>query len=124
MIFLKRLVKKKKPLRPTDQNPFQVRSNINTKYMVLCGQQKGMVTVVGQFKMKFQIPLYPLPCLVTTTVGSFKRKSHNSHNVCHRAASTKECNNSLVCSVAATLVHCTTLLKLTVIWNSFFVQDE
>ena len=59
MIFLKRLVKKKKPLRPTDQNPFQVRSNINTKYMVLCGQKKGMVTAVGQFKMKFQIPFYP-----------------------------------------------------------------
>ena len=50
MIFLKRLVEKKKPLRPPDQNPFQVRSNINTKYVVLSGQQKGMVTAVGQFK--------------------------------------------------------------------------
>lgn len=59
MIFLKRLVeKKKKPLRPTDQNPFQVSSNIITKYVVLSGQQKGMFTAVGQFKIKFQISLY------------------------------------------------------------------
>ena len=112
------LCKKKKPLRPTDQNPFQVRSNINSKNVVLSGQQKGWSQPL--VNLTWNSRFFSTPNL-TTTVGSFQWKSHNSHNVCYRAASTKECNNSIVWSVAATFCALHHSLKVNRDLKFFFV---